>query len=78
MMRGLSATGIPPEECATLISKGSVLKRMAEPIEIAYGILFLASDEASYITAINLIMDGGIADAIDAGKALLEDPRFKG
>jgi dihydroanticapsin dehydrogenase len=78
MMNGLSATGIPPEECALLISRGSILKRMAEPIEIAYGILFLSSDEASYITASSLLIDGGIAGGIDAGKALLEDPRFKG
>jgi len=37
----------------------SVLKRMADTREIAQAILFLASDEASYITGENLMVDGG-------------------
>jgi dihydroanticapsin dehydrogenase len=36
-----------------------MIKRIAEPREIAYAILFLASDEASFITAENLMVDGG-------------------
>jgi NAD(P)-dependent dehydrogenase (short-subunit alcohol dehydrogenase family) len=37
----------------------SMLKRMADPREIACAILFLATDEASYITGENLMVDGG-------------------
>jgi len=37
------------------------LKRWAKPEEIAYGILFLASDKASYVNAIDLLIDGGEA-----------------
>jgi NAD(P)-dependent dehydrogenase (short-subunit alcohol dehydrogenase family) len=36
-----------------------LLGRIADPREIAHAILFLASDEASFITAENLMVDGG-------------------
>ncbi len=36
-----------------------MIRRIAEPREIAYAILFLASDEASFVTAENLMVDGG-------------------
>ena len=39
------------------------LDRMGTPEEIAYGILFLASDEASFITAAELVIDGGMIGA---------------
>ncbi|TAJ86513.1 MAG: SDR family oxidoreductase [Reyranella sp.] len=35
------------------------MKRGGQPIEIAYGCLFLASDEASYVTGAELVIDGG-------------------
>jgi len=37
----------------------TLLGRWAEPAEIAYPILWLASDEASYITGSVLMVDGG-------------------
>ena len=33
--------------------------RLAEPEEIAAGILFLASDESSFMTGSELVIDGG-------------------
>jgi len=35
------------------------LRRMADPPEIANAVLFLASDEASYITGVTLHVAGG-------------------
>ncbi|HEV7222289.1 MAG TPA: SDR family oxidoreductase [Pirellulales bacterium] len=38
---------------------GHMIQRIADPVEIARAIVFLASDEASFITAENLMVDGG-------------------
>jgi 3alpha(or 20beta)-hydroxysteroid dehydrogenase len=35
------------------------IARIGEPIEIAYMALFLASDEASYCTGAEFVVDGG-------------------
>lgn len=41
------------------ISEGVPLKRFASPEEIAQAILYLASDDSRFVTATNLIIDGG-------------------
>jgi NAD(P)-dependent dehydrogenase (short-subunit alcohol dehydrogenase family) len=35
------------------------LGRTAHPIEVAYGVLYLASDESSFVTGAELVIDGG-------------------
>jgi NAD(P)-dependent dehydrogenase (short-subunit alcohol dehydrogenase family) len=41
------------------LAASSPLKRFATADEVAYGILFLASDEATYMTGSELVIDGG-------------------
>lgn len=43
-----------------LVKNMCPMSRMGLPIEIANGALFLASDEASYITGAELVIDGGM------------------
>lgn len=35
------------------------LRRLGEPIDVAYGVLYLASDEASFVSGAELTIDGG-------------------
>lgn len=50
-----------PEEVKRNMIEGSYLKRMAEPEEIAKAILFMASDDANFITGQVLLVDGGFS-----------------
>ena len=62
--RRAAARGISLEQAeAEMRAAGSrvLLKRQAEPREIAYGILYLACDESSYVTGTTLMVDGGLS-----------------
>jgi NAD(P)-dependent dehydrogenase (short-subunit alcohol dehydrogenase family) len=48
-----------PKEAIDSIIATCPMRRLAKPLEIANGVLFLASDEASFITGIELSIDGG-------------------
>ena len=50
-----------PAEIKQNMIEGSYLKRMAEPEDIAKAILFMASDDADFITGQVLLVDGGFS-----------------
>ncbi len=50
-----------PAEHLEAIKKQIPLQKSAEPIDIAYGYLYLASDEARFVSGICLTIDGGIS-----------------
>ena len=54
------AAGKSVDELRTQRQDTSLLGRWADPIEIAYPILWLASDEGSFITGTTLVVDGGL------------------
>ncbi len=51
--------GVPVEQVKKTWRESTPLKRFAEPQEIAYAIAFLVSNQAGFITGINLPVDGG-------------------
>ncbi|AXT59983.1 SDR family oxidoreductase [Aquimarina sp. AD10] len=50
-----------PQEHLDGIKNQIPLKKAAKPIDIAYGYLYLASDEASFVSGICLTIDGGVS-----------------
>jgi NAD(P)-dependent dehydrogenase (short-subunit alcohol dehydrogenase family) len=50
---------IPLDEFVRTRGSKCMLNRLGEPREVAHPILFLASDEASFITGTTLVVDGG-------------------
>lgn len=50
-----------PDAVKKAMIEGSYLKRMAQPEDIAKAILFLASDDANFITGQMILVDGGFS-----------------
>jgi 3-oxoacyl-[acyl-carrier protein] reductase len=57
------AQGITTEEAMKRSASAIPLGRMAEPREIADAVVYLASERASYITGVSLLVDGGVCQS---------------
>ena len=57
--REIERLGLTFEQWRDQVAPLHMLKRLGEPREVANATLFLASDEASFITATHLMVDGG-------------------
>ena len=63
MLRGMIAAGRDPAKMEANYTGAAPLGRLAQPIEVARTILFLASDESAFTTGAELAVDGGLTAA---------------
>ncbi|MFV2121027.1 SDR family oxidoreductase, partial [Streptomyces sp. Act-28] len=55
-----AAHGIPPERVLTeVLLKGTAVKRLVEPDEVAEAVAYLCTPQAAFITGTSLALDGG-------------------
>lgn len=57
------AQNITPEQALEQAAQKTPLGRLAEPREIADAVVYLASERASYITGVSLLVDGGVCQS---------------
>jgi len=60
LVEGIAAQfdgGLPAYEA--YMTANQSLRRLGRPLDVAYGVLYLASDEAAWVTGVNLPIDGG-------------------
>jgi len=63
MLEGMVAAARNPDKLAASFTAAAPLGRLAQPIEVARTILFLASDESVFTTGAELVVDGGLTAA---------------
>ncbi|CAG2106111.1 unnamed protein product [Medioppia subpectinata] len=63
-MSGIGLTAEQIEAIYNGLSGKMPVRRVGQPIDIANAVLFLASDEASFVTGVHFVADGGVLNAI--------------
>lgn len=60
IMTGMTKGGFDDPEIAEIWARKAALRRLGQPIDIARGALFLASDDGGFVTGHGLTVDGGL------------------
>ncbi len=66
MWDAMLGEGIQRQQIIEEVEAGIPLGHFGEPLDVAYGVLYLASDESKYVTGIELTIDGGILAGSEA------------
>lgn len=60
IVTGMTKGGFDDPEIAEIWARKAALRRLGQPIDIARGALFLASDDGGFVTGHGLTVDGGL------------------
>ncbi|AZU64445.1 SDR family NAD(P)-dependent oxidoreductase [Neobacillus mesonae] len=60
IMTPMNEHQLASEETKTFAQKNTPLPYLGKPEDVAYGVLYLASDESKFVTGIELVIDGGL------------------
>jgi meso-butanediol dehydrogenase/(S,S)-butanediol dehydrogenase/diacetyl reductase len=71
--QGLAFYGRPGTEQRRVSELGTLVPRLGDPEDIAAAALYLASDQASWVTGQNLVVDGGFVASGGMGMARAEN-----
>jgi NAD(P)-dependent dehydrogenase (short-subunit alcohol dehydrogenase family) len=66
LIQGIFDSYPNPAEQQRIVEQRQVMKRIGRPEDIGYAAVFLASDEASFITGIQLFVDGGLTAQLES------------
>jgi NAD(P)-dependent dehydrogenase (short-subunit alcohol dehydrogenase family) len=55
------AVGMPRAEALEKLARQIPLRKVGEPDDVAWGVVYLASDESRFMTGAELVLDGGIS-----------------